>query len=369
MKILLLADPDSAHTIKWVTYLCGKRVEIYLFGLGEFNSENYPGLKNFHASSLKIKKNFINRSDGNLSKIRYLAALPKIKKIIKEFSPDIVHAHYSSSYGLLGALCGFSPLIISVYGADVYNFPDKSFIHKKIFKYNLSKSQKILSTSSSMACEIKKFTSKEIEITPFGIDVEKFKPFIVESIFKPGDIVVGTIKTLEKKYGVEYLIRAFRLVKDSINDLQLKLLVVGDGSLKNHLKEVAKNLSLEKDIVFTGYISPVEIPKYHNMIDVFVALSIEDSESFGVAVLEALACEKPVVVSNVSGFSEVVQNNLTGLIVERKNIQEAANAILKLVTDKDLRDEIGRRGRAHVSQYFNWNNNIEQMINIYKQFI
>ncbi len=70
--------------------------------------------------------------------------------------------------------------------------------------------------------------------------------------------------------------------------------------LRKYLKTLVKELELENDVIFTGFIVPEEIPKYHNMIDIYSALSIVDSESFGVAVLEASACEKPVVVSNVT---------------------------------------------------------------------
>ena len=103
------------------------------------------------------------------------------------------------------------------------------------------------------------------------------------------------------------------------------------------------------------------------MLDVFVSLSIEDSESFGVAVIEASACEKPVVVSRVGGFPEVVENNVTGIIVEKENVKEAADAMLKLIKDKYLREEMGKAGRKRVIKYFNWDENVTQMLNIYRQ--
>ena len=139
--------------------------------------------------------------------------------------------------------------------------------------------------------------------------------------------------------------------------------------LRTISKTLVKELELENDVIFTGFIVPEEIPKYHNMIDIYSALSIVDSESFGVSVLEASACEKPVVVSNVSGFTEVVENGVTGYIVERKNIEQAAGVIIKLIENKKLRDELGIAGRKHVGQFFNWEDNVGEMIKIYKQFI
>ena len=119
---------------------------------------------------------------------------------------DILHAHYASSYGLLGALANFHPFILSIWGADIFSFPKKSFLHRYIFNFNLRVADKILSTSQIMAKEIKKYTNKEIIVTPFGIDINTFKPGNkVDKIKGEFDFIIGTIKGLEEIYGIEYL--------------------------------------------------------------------------------------------------------------------------------------------------------------------
>ena len=194
MKILILGDPGSAHVIKWVKYLCNKSINIYLFGLNEFEEKEYLGIENLKIKSLNMNGEIFKKQDGNFTKLNYLKAFPTIKKIIQEFKPDIMHAHYASSYGLLGALSGFHPYILSVYGSDVFNFPNRNFLTKYLFRFNLRRADKILSTSRIMAKEIRIYTEKEIEVTPFGIDIDFFKPLKVENIFNKDDIVIGTIK-------------------------------------------------------------------------------------------------------------------------------------------------------------------------------
>jgi len=230
MKVMILADPASAHTIKWVSSLSKKGVDIFLFGLTDYNPQNYYSLRNVRIYSEGLDKSLFTKKDGAFSKIAYLKQIKKLKLFIKENNPDIVHAHYATSYGLLGVLSGFHPLVISVWGADVYNFPQQSFLHKALLRYNLKKADKILSTSNIMATEINKYTPKQIEITPFGINLQEFCPRHADSPFAPGDIVIGTIKSLEKKYGVEYLIRAFKILKEKYTELPLKLLIVVGGS-------------------------------------------------------------------------------------------------------------------------------------------
>jgi L-malate glycosyltransferase len=367
IKLLILSDPNSPHTIKWVQSLAERDFEIILFGLKKCDRNLYKEFTNVTVYSSGISDSLVSEPDGNFLKLVYIKSLIEIKKIIKVYKPDILHAHYATSYGLLVALTGFHPFFISVWGSDVYSFPKKSFLHKLILKYNLSKADKLFSTSSIMAEEIKKYTKKEITVIPFGIDLNKFKPTEVESIFDKNDLVIGTIKALEEIYGIEYLIRSFKWLKDKYPDLPLKLLIVGKGSKEKEFKDLAKQLNIEQDTVFTGYISPEEVQRYHNMINIFAALSLR--ESFGVSVLEACACEKPVVVTNIDGFKEIVENEKNGLIVPVCNVQETGKAIEKLILDQDLRERLGKNGREYVKEKFDWSNNLDKMINYYNTII
>jgi L-malate glycosyltransferase len=367
MKVLLLGDASSAHIIKWANSIKSKGVDVLVFGLSDFN----PSLYN---SEIRIETfripDFIKwKKDGNFLKSAYILALPKLKSVLKKFKPDLLHTQYASSYGLLASLVNYHPSLLQVWGADVYRFPDKSRIHRSLLEFNLKRADRILSTSYSMTLRTKNFTNKSIDFVYLGVDINKFKPMKVNSLFKTDDIVIGSIKTLEPQYGIEYLIRAFRLVKDKLPELPLKLLIVGQGTLENMLKKLIVDLKLNDDTLFTGQIPYNEVPKYHNMLDIFVALSTEDSETFGVAAVEASACEKPVVVSNVGGLPEAVEDKLSGFIVKNKNIEQAADAIIKLVLDENLRKRMGINGRKRVVENFNWEDKVEQIISLYKNII
>ncbi len=367
MKVLMLSDPASNHTVRWVNSLFERGVEIFVFGFNDYNKNLYKeGIK---IETINVSSKIKVRSDGALSKIVYITSLIKVKDIIKTFKPDLMHAQYATSYGLIGALTNFHPYLIQVWGSDIYNFPEKSFFHRKLISYNFNKADRILSTSKTMLLQTKKYTHKEIDFFYLGVDTDKFKPMKSDSLFSTEDIVIGTIKTLEKKYGIEYLIKAFRVLKDKLPAYPLKLLIVGGGTLESHLKKLVHELKLENDTVFTGFIQPNEIPKYYNMLTIYATLSIEESESFGLAVIEASSCEIPVVVSNVGGLPEAVENNLSGFIVENRNIQQAAEAFHKLVTDKNLRIQMGKAGRERVIKKFDWNEKVSDMINLYNSIV
>lgn len=338
-------------------------VTIHLFSLKPVNTADYPN-ENFSFTQFDLQKRV-----GGLSKLSYLKVLPELKKVIRDFKPDILHAHFATSYGLLGALSGFHPFILSVWGSDVFDFPKKSFLHKFLFEYNLKKADKILSTSHVMARETENYTGKEIEVTPFGINIEQFKPEKVDRAaltpFTERDIVVGTIKLLEDKYGINYLIEAFSIVLRRHPELPLKLLIVGDGSERKNLENLTEKLEIKEKVYFAGMADYSKVPYFNRVLDVYAALS--NDESFGVAIIEAQSCGKPVVVSNAGGLPEVVEEGKTGFVVEKKNVEAAAEKLEKLVLDADLRERMGKAGRERVIKLYDWNENVAQMMKIYSK--
>jgi len=361
MRILLLSNILSIHTIRWARAL-SEIHEILLFGLAAPGPDKIKELEglNFLSVGIKEKNTY---SDSSFQKLRYLKALPELRKAIKYFKPDILHVHYATSYGLIGALSGFHPFIISVWGSDVYEFPVRSIFHKILLEYNLSKADIILSTSNAMADQTRKFTDKNIVVTPFGIDLKKFYKNHNKSKRKDGEIVIGTVKTLHKIYGIAYLIKAFKIVVDRNPEKNIKLLIVGGGPLEKELKRLARDLNVDDKTTFTGNIPQDKVPEYLNMLDVYVAVSLH--ESFGVAVIEAGACELPVVVSGVGGLLEVVEDGKTGYIVPKEDSEETANAIEKLILNEYTRAEFGKNARKRITELYSWEKSVDIMNSVY----
>jgi len=365
MKLFFLSDSGSIHTKRWVAALAERGITIFLFGLNTVNDiEYYQQFSNVVVQ----KTNYINsvkRKNGSIEKIRYLSALKDLKQCIKQFQPDILHAHYASSFGLLGTLSGFHPFILSVWGSDVYDFPKISFLHKRILKYNLSKADQILSTSHIMAKETKKYTDKPIEVTPFGVDVNLFKKHGPASSSEA--FVVGNVKTLSPKYGIDVLIKAFKIVRESNPGKDIRLEIIGEGPDKNKLEKLVADLSITDNVCFRGKIENSLLPEWYNSFS--VSVSVSDSESFGVVAVEAMSCECPVIVSDADGFTEVVVDGETGFIVPKRHVEETAAAIQKFIDHPSLRAEFGYNGRKRVEKLYDWNKNVDKMLSIYKEII
>jgi len=358
MKILFLADPGSSHTIKWAKALAARDVSIYIVGLSAYREEDYKDTS-IQVKSLSLSDDNFDANSKGISKTKYLKLVPKVKEVIAEFQPDLMHAHYASSYGLLGALTKSHPYAISVWGSEIYEFGEKSIIHKNLLKFNFKKADAVLSTSEDMAVRTQKFTKKEIEITPFGIDTSLFSPDSKTS----NDLVIGTVKSMENTYGIDILIRAFAKLKGE----NLKLTLVGDGTKTEEYKSLVTELNLNESITFKGRVDLEQVPKVLNQMDIFVAAS--RAESFGVSVLEASSCELPVVTSNVGGLPEVVEDGSTGFTVQVENVDELANKIQALVDSKELRKEMGTAGRKFVQRKYEWKDCVSKMIDIYTKVI
>lgn len=217
-----------------------------------------------------------------------------------------------------------------------------------------------MSTSKAMAEETKKYTYKDIQITPFGVDINIFKPF--DSRYKEKEkVIIGAIKTFDSKYGIEYLIRAFGELCHSYDNIELQL--AGRGPLEESLKKLCKELNIEDRVKFLGYIDQKKVVENFNKFDIAVIPSL--FESFGVSAVEAQACGTPTIVTNTGGLPEATSPNNSSIVVETKNVSQLKNAIEKLILDKELRRKMGEYGRKFVIENYNVLDNFNNVNNIY----
>lgn len=366
MKILLLSDANSSHTLKWALSLNNQGMNILLFSLFKPNQEVTKKYEKFGikilSSDLQGKIKDLRRP--NLSKLNYILSLRLLKKTISSFKPDILHAHYASSYGVLGFLSKFRPFLISVWGSDIYDFPNKSKFNKWLLEKVINNADKICSTSKAMGDILsREYGNSEFEIIPFGIN---------HNIFKPGNrnqsqLIAGTIKSIEKHNGIDCLLDAVKIIIDNYKMKNIQFLIVGDGSQLEEMKIKSSELYLDKYVNFTGFISPESVVEYYQKMSIFIAMSTR--ESFGVSILEAAACEVPAITSNVGGLPEVNKHNETGLVISPEAPRELARAIKKLVNDNSLRERMGKKARQRVIQEFNWETNIQKMISVYNDIV
>lgn len=354
MKICYLSDAGSVHTKKWCDFFIKQGHKVYLISLRDGNIDGVDTI------SLGFDDALL-QSGSLTSKLKYLTKFFKVRKIIKKINPDIVHAHYATSYGMLTALSGIRPFYLSVWGSDVYDFPS-NFITKSMLKYVLSCAKYIFSTSKAMVLQTSKFTNKPMEITPFGVDTNVFHP--IEKSNSDDVKIIGCVKSLETYYGIHNLIKAFAEVYKSNKNIRLK--IAGKGNQEEKLKSLAKKLGISECIEWLGFVSPAEnVVKTFNSFDIAVVPSL--AESFGVSAVEAQACGIPVIVSDVGGLPETVVDGKSGIIVPPDDIKSLSEAIKSLLNDDAKRAEMGKYGRELVCSEFDSNEIFKGIEKIYEK--
>lgn len=362
MKIAFLAPANSIHTQRWVDALSRRGHKVFLFSQ-HYHTLDADGLRGVNVEWLP----FSGASGYFLNAIR-------LRTRLAELRPDLLNVHYASGYGTTAALCGFRPWLLSVWGSDVFDFPYESWLKGAILRRNLRIASKVASTSHVMAKQALKLVPdlSAVSVTPFGVDCERFRP---DPCRDANFITVGTVKTLAHKYGIDLLIEAFtRLLRDE--QLQhkglasrMRLMLIGGGKDRVKLEAMATTLGVRDKIIFVDQVANSEVPRWLNQLDIYVAASRLDSESFGVAAVEASACALPVVVSDAGGLPEVVRHENTGFVVPRENPKALASAIKELVLNADLRQTMGASGREFVLAKYEWEHCVDLMEATYREVV
>lgn len=295
----------------------------------------------------------------------YILNTIALRALYNKIRPDVVNVHYASGCGLLAMLSGVKPTVLSCYGSDIFEFPRLNKFNNWLLKRILKKADTLASTSHAMADEIRNLLpkyEKKIAITPFGVDTELFKPCFRE--VSNGPLVVGIVKTLSPIYNIDLLLRAFAVVCQSMNPRPV-LRIFGDGPSKSHLIQLAGDLNISEYVEFRGRVSNENVPMELNQMDVFVNCSKQ--ESFGVNILEAMACGLPVVATDCVGPRELILNGKSGIIVKDRKPESLASEIIKLLKDSELRESMGSVGRERVCKAYDWNKNVFDLERVLKK--
>ena len=359
MKVMLLSGANTIHTQRWANGLVAAGVSTVCVSQHEFLANGWDD---------RIERVRLPR----VPMLGYLTNGGNVARQFVERGCDLLNAHYATGYGLLALRSGVRPWVMSVWGSDVYDFPATSPLHRQLVRTTLRSADAVASTSHAMARQVEALMGHrplrdQIAITPFGVDSRRFtaeRPINVQSR-RP--LVIGTVKKLEPKYGIDTLIRGFAMLKQS-NDREMPVLrLVGEGGQRPELQALVADLGLGARVQFVGAVAHSVVPDELRGFDVFAAVSRLDSESFGVSAIEASACGLPVVVSDAGGLPEVVRDGKTGLVVAREDPVALARALQRLLDDPALRERLGRAGRDHVQAHYEWDACVQRMIALYQR--
>jgi glycosyltransferase involved in cell wall biosynthesis len=294
---------------------------------------------------------------------RDIRSLAHIKRILREFQPDVVHTH-SAKGGMLGRMAATSlkvPAVIhTVHGAPFHPYQGRGAraLFRWCERYAAGKCHVMVSVAEAMTDLLVEagVAPRDKFVTIYsGMDVE---PFLAandhrddvrrELGFSDEHIVIGKIARLFHLKGHEYLVDAAQAVVASCP--RAKFLLVGDGILRESLQRQLADAGLTDYFCFTGLVPPNRIPALLGAMDVLVHTSLR--EGLARALPQALIAGKPVVSYDVDGAREVVIDHQTGRLLPPRSIDELSEALIELCRDANLRDRLGSAGRQRFTDQF-----------------
>ncbi len=287
-------------------------------------------------------------------------------KIIKSEKAGALHLNTLTSFCKYAAIAGFVSRVPVVWVVRENPLISRS---RRLRFWLRMLSSRIVFVDRDTREKLLPDMSKNIELIYNGVDIEAFRPLKSDFILKkfniePSQRLVGYIGLITERKGLEYLIKAFSIIKGRYEDV--KLIIIGGHKSNDEpyfirIKELIRKLSLEKEVFFTGVLSDVALAC--NNLDIVLLPSLEERCSR--SLLESLACAKAVVATRVGGTPEIIEDGQNGILVEAKNESQIAEAVLKLLTDDGMRTRMGLNGRLKAERDFDIGKNINRMKELY----
>lgn len=219
-----------------------------------------------------------------------------------------------------------------------------------------------IAVSASAMEYVSSFFPSDYTIIPNGVDTKHFTPVVSPiDIFNDGKFNILFVGRMEKRKGFNYLLKAYKQVKREIPDC--RLIAVGPGIRLRHKYERQVNRNGLEDVVFIGYATYSELPRYYKTADI-VCFPATGRESFGIVLLEAMAVGKPIIASHIDGYASLLTHGVEGLAVPPKNAEKLAEALITLMTDKPLLEQMGSRGRPKALEY-DWAHTARRVLDFY----
>ena len=357
MHIMMLSSSRSIHAQRWCRALEGRGNRVSLVGmedeLGYFLRASHvrgPGYRMTKA-------------------IRSRLGARRLARHIRKEKADLLHIHWLANWHLPTELD--VPFVVSTWGSDVVSDPwmryEGSINHAEKIAI-CRQADAVTASSKFLALQTATFAQlppQKVEVIPFGVDLERFG--LAGKSPASDAITIGFMKNLKQKYGPLVLIEAAKKICAEAPQTRFEL--AGTGEQADECRAAIEQYDLKENVHLIGKVPWSDVPERLAAWDIMAMPSTTDSETLGVAAIEAEAVGLPVVASAVGGVPEVVVDGKTGFLVPLGDAPALAEAILRLLHDPELRRIMGLAGRKHAEAHFDWNENVNQMEAVYQRLV
>jgi len=352
MKICYIGNANSIHTQRFAKWFADEGHEVHLICPTLYKNNN-DGVyfKNVQLHQLKL---ISIRLPSNLLFYTF-----QVKKIIKNINPDVLHAHYITYDGLIGALTGFHPFIITPWGRDILIAPDKNLISKFFIKYALKKADAVSSINDNIKPKLIELKCSENKIVPLRIatvDTKEFHPNKKSKTIRKhigcenGFLVINT-RSSHPIYHLDVFIKAVPLVLNEMQNVKFIVFLWPSESANYKITELIEKLNVEKNVICIKAVAHSKMPGYLASSDLYVdsmvspnammdASFTNENTGIGTTTLEAMSCGTPVLIANKNNIEKYSYRTYYPL-----DSQDLAKKIVYLLKNEDLRKQLKAQAR------------------------
>ena len=344
----------------------------------------------FIVKNLDLNPIYIPEMYRELNPFRDYKSYYKLRKLIREFKPDIVHTHAAKAgaVGRLAAAHEGVPIIIHTFHGHVFHSyfgPAKTRVFLEIERYLAKHSTKIIALSETQKHELsniyKVAEGSKFEIIPLGFDLQKFemgqeekrRKFRQAYNLSDDEIAIGIVGRLVPIKNHKLFLKALSIVSAKTNK-KIRAFIIGDGDERNNIEIFARNLGLQfnndgneqKNILtFTGWIKDIDVSNAG--MDIIALTS--NNEGTPVSLIEAQASGKPIVSTSIGGIEDIVIKNETALLSVINDEQALAQNLLKLIEDDELRHSFSVSGADFVRNKYSYQRLCSDMAVLYNSLL
>lgn len=365
VKIAYLADGSSVHTKRFLDYFAERGYNISLI------TYTPSEMKNVRVYKVAT------------SRIKILLRVVQSLILIREVKPDILHAFYLTNNGVIGALSGFHPLILTPLGSDITTDPERSRIFRILVKLSLKGADVVHASDNLTKRRLMELgcAPEKIFVQQFGVDTSRFSPAarsqsLRRKLASDETFLVLCGRWWRPQYSVDVFIRAMPLVLKKVPNV--KFVLLGGGPLEKKFRELAKDLGVYERVLFIGRVSSEEMPKYLASVDIYVdtvslyradalgrVIVARGESSFGQNTREAMACGTPQILSDMPGVK--ASGWFQGLTYKQSDHTDLADNIVQLLRDEKLLRSIGARSRQKILEFCDFDKVMKNWETVYHE--
>lgn len=362
-RVLYFSRDLTTHDFRFLTSLAATEMDVYYLRLEKKNA----GLKeNSLPEEITILPCLNQEIKNGLENLPSLVS--QLREIINQIKPDIVHAGPIQSCAFISALTGFSTLVSMSWGSDILVDSEKDFLWKWVTEYTLNRTSVFIGDCEAVKEKAIQFgvLDQRIILFPWGIDLSQYQPGknlqFRNKLGWTDQFVLLSLRSWEKIYGVDIVAKAF--VAASKSEPDLRLILLGKGSQETEIKEIFNDAGIMDHVYLGGVAAQNELPDYYQASDLYISASYSDGSS--VSLMEALASGLPVLVSEIPGNQEWINQAENGYLFETGSVEKLTNAILNIVKNKNLLPQIRQEARKTAEKKANWDENFPKLLEAYQ---